>query len=164
MTGVLIFIHVSLACIAIGFGFFTLRDLLMRRLAVRCMNWFLRCSLGSSFAALFFPARHLLPAQRVAIVAVYAAGLVLLARHGFHLRGAWRDTFAFAIAFLVYLDVLALSLQVPGSGAVVWQLFQVLLFTATSVLGIVAARRFSMSSKTFLLIAQANQHPSAIRR
>jgi hypothetical protein len=109
------------------------------------MIWFLRCSLGSNIAVLFLSLHHLILAQMVAMVSVYAACLVILAWRAFHLTGAWRPTFAFALAEVLYLNILALSIQIPAVRAENWFLFQAALFTAALSIGILAARRFTLT-------------------
>jgi hypothetical protein len=142
----LIFVHVLLCCLAIGFGSLTLLGMLKGRMVVCRMIWFLRCSLGSNTAVLFLSFDHLIPAQKVAMVSVYAAGLVILAWRAFHLTGAWRQLFAFALAIVLYLNIVALSIQLPAVCAQTWILFHVALFTAALSIGILAAMRFSARS------------------
>ena len=146
MIPILILVYVLLCCLAIGFGSLTLLGMLRKHLIVCRMIWFLRCSLGSNVAVLFLSLHHLIPAQTVAMVSVYAAGLVILAWRAFHLTGAWRPVFAFALAIVLYLNIVALSIQMPAVCAETWVLFQAALFTAALSIGILAARRFSARS------------------
>jgi hypothetical protein len=143
MIPILILFHVLLCCLAIGFGSLTLLGMLRRRLIVGRMIWFLRCSLGSNVAALFLSLHRLIPAQHVAMVSIYAAGLVILAWRAFHFTGAWRPTFAFALAIILYLNIVALSIQMPAVCVETWFIFQTALFMAALSTGILAARRFS---------------------
>lgn len=147
MISILISVHVLLCCFAIGLGALTVRDLILDHVSVPRMAWFLRCSLGSCFAILLTHLHHLVPAQKVAMVAVYAAGVVVLGWRTFRLRGKWREAFAFAMAFLVYLNVLALSLQVPVFDAAAFRFVQAVLFVAAVVLGVFSARRFSLATR-----------------
>ena len=153
MIPILIFIHVLLCCLAIGFGSLALLGVLRKRFIVRQTIWFLRCSLGSNVAALFLSLHQLIPAQKVAMVSVYAAGVVILARCAFRLAGAWRPTFAFALTVVLYLNILALSIQMPAARANTWFIFQAALFTAALSIGTIAARRFTERTEALALVA-----------
>jgi len=163
MIPVLISVHLFLCCLAIGLGAFTVRDLNLNRVSVPRMVWFLRCSLGSSFVVLPIQLHHLVPAQKVAMVAVYAAGVAVLGWRTFHLRGLWRDAFAFALAFLVYLNVLALSLQVLVFNATAFRFVQAVLFIAAVVLGVVSAKRFSLGARPAVVRTLIPHDPLAHR-
>jgi hypothetical protein len=139
-------LHVLICCLAIGLGALTLSGILRNRLIVQQMIWFLRCSLSSSIAVLLLSLHHLIPAQVVAIISVYAASLVILAWRAFHFMGAWRPVFAFALAIVVYLNVEAMAIQIPSVRGTGWSIFQTALFTAAMWMGTLAARRFSLRS------------------
>ena len=144
MIPILMFVHLLLCFLAIGFGSLTLFDLLSRRFIFVHLIWFMRCSLWSSLSALFVGGLHqLLPAQQVAMLVIYAAGLVILAWRAFHLRGAWRPTFGFAIALLLYLNILSISIQILGVAVEHWFHFQVALLFATLAIGSFVAKRLS---------------------
>lgn len=149
MGSALIFVHVLLCCFAIGLGSVTLHDLLLRHMVVRRLTWFLRFSLGSNLAILFIQLHHLVPAQKVAMMGVYAAGIVTLAWRAFHLRGIWRAAFALAIALVVYLNVLALSLQVPVFDEALVQCFKVFLFLAAVAIGLIVTKRISVRTHSW---------------
>ena len=139
-------LHFLLCCLAVGLGTFTLFGIFRNRLIVQQMIWFLRCSLSSSVALLLLSLHHLGPAQVVAIISVYAAGLVILAWRAFHFIGAWRSVFAFALAVVVYLNIEAMAIQIPSVRGEGWSIFHTTLFTAALWIGTLAARRFSQGS------------------
>lgn len=127
-----------------------LSDLLTRRLACRRIVWFLRFSLGADLAVLLSQFHHLLPSQKVAMLSVYATGVIVLAWRTFHLYGMWRYAIAFTLSVVLYLDTLALSIQVfnhttaaQGSSVSSFRIAQILLLTAFVALGAVAAKRSS---------------------
>lgn len=163
MIPILMFVHPLLCFLAIGFGSLTLFDLLSRRLSFAHLIWFMRCSLWSSLTALFAGGLHqLLPAQKVAMLVIYAAGLVILAWRAFHLRGAWRPTFGFAIVLLLYLNSLSLSIQILGVAAEHWLHFQVALLFATLAIGSFVAKR--LSGTTTLAPAQKGTFGAHVTR
>jgi hypothetical protein len=163
MTSFLIFIHVLLCCFAIVLGLLTLHDLILKRVERPRLVWFLRCSLGSNLAVLLTQLHHLAPAQKVAMAAVYAAGVVIVGWRAFHLRGKWRATFAFATAFVVYLNALALSLQLPVLDATGLRHFQIALFVATVVFGVVLASRFSVEAQP-AVVRNSVSHYTVVHR
>jgi hypothetical protein len=106
---------------------------------------------------------HLISAQKAAIMSVYAAGLVILTWRGFHLRGTWRLIFAFALAVVIYFNILALSAQIPGVCGEIRFLFQAALLTAALSIGILAARRFTERAAALASIEQNTSSTSALR-
>jgi hypothetical protein len=152
---ILLFIHIVLCAFAICSGALVLSNLLSNRLAARYATFFLRCSLGSSIAALLLQLHHLLPSQKVAMISVYGAGLAILAWRKFHLRGAWRGAFAFTIALVLYLNILMISIQIfaypqriDASAPGIFRVSQSVLFTIFVFLGVGAAERFSASRES----------------
>ena len=132
-----------------------LSGLLTRRLACRRVVWFLRFSLGADLAVLLSQFHHLLPSQKVAMLSVYTAGVIVLAWRAFHLYGMWRYAFAFTLPVVLYLDTLALSIQVfnhtdalEGFGVSNFRIVQILLLTVFVALGAVAAKRSSSVTTT----------------
>jgi len=164
MNSVVIFVHVLLCCLAIGFGWLTLLGVLRNRLSVPRMIWFMRCSLGQNVAALFLSLHQPMPGQKVAMLSVYAGGLVILAWRAFHLTGAWRPTFAFALAVTLYLNILALSIQMPAVSAETGFIFQAALFTAALSIGLLAARRFTERTAALPLVGHGAPGTAAPHR
>lgn len=110
----LVIAHLAFCIAAIVSGAFVVLDLISGRFSKRGVVFFLRCGLCSNVAVLFIRLRNPLPEQMVAMAAVYGAGVAYLAWCRFRLCGIWRATFAFSIAMLFYLNVVALSIQMFG--------------------------------------------------
>jgi hypothetical protein len=140
--------------VSTGFGAITVFDLLMEQLRISRVIWFLRFSLGSNLAALFISVQVLVPAQMIAMLAVYTTGLVVVAWRVFQLRGGWRKAFAVALTMIFYLSILALSVQLPGSIRNAWCYLPLALLGAVAGVGIIAAR------KGFKGTARANYEPT----
>lgn len=164
MPTILLFIHVVLCTLAILSGAIVLWDLLSNRMLEQGTIFFLRCSLGSSITALFFQLNHLSPSQKVAMVSVYGAGLAILAWRKFHLRGAWRGAFAFTIALVLYLNILAISIQVfnypetmNGLAPGIFRMSQFSLLAIFVFLGAVAATRFLDPEETLAARIRPNR-------
>lgn len=105
---------------------------------------------GADLAVLLSQFHHLRPSQKVAMLSVYATGVIVLAWRAFHFYGMWRYAFAFTLPVVLYLDTLAFSIQVfnhttaaQGSGVSSFRIVQILLLTAFVALGAVAAKRSS---------------------
>ena len=150
MLHTLLSIHDALSILAICLGSLVLSDLLMRRLVCRRVVWFLRFSLGADLAVLLSHFHHLLPSQKVAMFSVYATGVIVLAWRAFHLNGLWRNAFVFALPIVLYLDTLALSIQVfshistvQSIGVSSFRIAQILLLMVFVALGTVAVKRSS---------------------
>lgn len=155
MLNVFLPTHDALCILAICFGSLVLSDLLARRLACRRVVWFLRFSLGADLAVLLTQLHHLPPSQKVAMLSVYTTGIIVLAWRVFHLYGMWRYAFAFTLPVVLYLDTLALSIQVfnrmdalRGIGVSIFRIVQILLLTIFVTLGAVATTRCSSATTT----------------
>ena len=150
MESVLIFTHNVLCVAAVFAGTNVVSDLLARRLCRRRIVLFLRCSLGSNIAALIFALHSFLPSQKVAMAAVYGAGVAILAWRKFHLQGLWRSTFAFSLVIVLYLNIVALSIQMFGRDGLLFNMeptlfrnSQLVLLAVFLTLSAVAAARFA---------------------
>ncbi len=156
MRSGLIFAHVLLCALAIGIGARVVFDLLVWRLTGRRLACFLRISLASSCIILFLRLHELLPSQKVAMIGVYTVGTVILAWRWFRMRGAWRPVFAFSVVAVLYLNIVALSIQYLDFTAVtcgfrphLFRAAQLVLIIIFGVLGIATATRFSDCSKVW---------------
>lgn len=150
MSDVLVSTHIALCALALYSGAIVVFGLLANRLIEKWAVFFLRCSLISNIAALFLQFHSLLPAQKIAMAAVYCTGIAVLAWTKFHLRGPWRATFAFTTAIVLYFNFLGLSIQffehaviASSLAPIVFRLSQVSLLAVFLFLGTVAARRFT---------------------
>ncbi len=163
MLIVLFMIHLTLGVFAVGTGMVVLSNMISKHLSFRRIVFFLRCTLGSNIAALFlqeplFQVHHLLPVQEVAMIAIYGTAVILFAWCKYRLFGAWGKIFAFGIATVLYLDTLALSLQLFSRmllsnrfGLAVPRNVQASLFASFLLLGVLAARRFTYAPKALHL-------------
>lgn len=155
MMSVLSLINLLLGACAVVSGVIVVHDLISGRFNIPPAVFFLRCTLGSSIAALFFQeplfqVHHLLPAQKVAVIATYGTGTIVLAWCRFRLRGAWRKTFVFSIVMVLYLNVLGLSVQLfppppygRAMGLPIYVALQGLLFVMLLLLGFLAVEKGS---------------------
>jgi hypothetical protein len=150
VLNILLLTHEALCILAICSGSLVLSDLLAKRLDCRRVVWLLRFSLGADLAVLLSQFHDLLPTQKVAMLSVYIAGVIVFAWRAFHLYGMWRYVFAFMLPVVLYLDTLALSIQVfnhmaalEGFGVSNFRIVQILLLTVFVALGAVAATRSS---------------------
>ena len=83
------------------------------------------------------------------MAAVYGAGLAILAWRKFDLQGVWRSAFAFSLGIVLYLNVLALSIQMFGRNGFIFEMgsgvfrnAQFVLVAGFLTLSFVAAMRF----------------------
>jgi len=58
-----------------------------------------------------FPFDHLLPSHKVGIISLVVLTVAILARHAFHLAGAWRWLYVVSAAVALYLNVFVLVVQ-----------------------------------------------------
>jgi len=143
-------IQVVLGLLAIGSGAMVLCGMLRDRLSGHRVVRFLECSLIASLACLLPLTRHMLPIQRICMLSVYCAGVVVLAWRKFHLAGLWRPVFAFFIVAVLYLNVVSLSIQVfnhsPSFSTIEtdsgshFEIAQFFLASAFAVLGVLSVR------------------------
>ena len=104
------------------------------------------------------------------MASVYATVVIVLAWRAFHLHGVWRYAFAFTLPVVLYLDTLALSIQVFNHTAAAqdfgvsnFRIVQILLLTAFVALGAVAAKRSSSVSPTWWTRNQSQIATEAIK-
>jgi hypothetical protein len=109
---ILAFLHVVSALLAIGFGAIVLIGILTRKLLNKWPVRFLKCSLVTSVTGLLFPFHQFLPAHWAYMLSVYLSGTAVLAWRKFHFAGIWSSIFAMSIPIVLYLDVVAVIVQV----------------------------------------------------
>jgi hypothetical protein len=112
ILSILTFLHVASALVAIGFGTIVLAGILTRELLNKWAVRFLKCSLITSVTGLLLPFHQFLPAHWAYMLSVYLSGAAVLAWRRFHFAGIWSSIFAMSIPMVVYLDLLALIVQV----------------------------------------------------
>jgi hypothetical protein len=112
ILSILTFLHIVSALLAIGFGAIVLVGILTQKLLCKWAVRFLRCSLITSLTALLFPFHPLIPTHWAYMLSVYLSGAAVLAWRKFHFAGVWSSIFAMSIPIVLYLDVLAVIVQV----------------------------------------------------
>ena len=112
ILGILTFLHVVSALLAIGFGAKVLAGILTRELLNKWPVRFLKCSLVTSVTGLLFPFHQFLPTHLAYMLSVYLSAAAVLAWRKFHFAGIWSSIFAMSIPIVLYLDVLAVIVQV----------------------------------------------------
>jgi hypothetical protein len=112
ILSILTFLHVASALVAIGFGAIVLVGILTRELLNKWPVRFLKCSLVTSVTGLLFPFHQFLPTHWAYMLSVYLSGAAVLAWRKFHFAGVWSSIFAMSIPIVLYLDVLAVIVQV----------------------------------------------------
>jgi hypothetical protein len=112
ILNMLTFLHVVSALVAIGFGAIVLIGILTRKLLNKWPIRFLECSLVTSVTGLLFPFHRLLPTHWTYMLSVYLSGVAVLAWRKFHFAGVWSSIFVTSIPIVLYLDVLAVIVQV----------------------------------------------------
>jgi len=112
ILNILTFLHVVSALVAIGFGAIVLVGILTRELLNKWPVRFLKCSLFTSVTGLLLSFHQFLPTNWAYMLSVYLSGAAVLAWRKFHFFGVWSSIFAMSIPIVLYLDVLAVIVQV----------------------------------------------------
>src|SRR2546425_9767796 len=97
-TSTFTLVHVMVSLVGIVSGFVVVFGLLAGK---RLDRW----------TALGFPFDHLLPSHKVGIISLVVLTVAILARHAFHLAGAWRWIYVVSAAVALYLNVFVLVVQ-----------------------------------------------------
>jgi hypothetical protein len=153
ILSILTFLHVVSALLAIGFGAIVLVGILTRQLLNKWAVRFLRCSLITSLTALIFPFHPFIPTHWAYMLSIYLSGAAVLAWRRFHFAGVWSSIFAMSIPIVLYLDVLAVIVQIfkhipslmalaPTLSESPFLVTEFLVLMPFAMYGIVAARRF----------------------
>ena len=112
ILSILTFLHVVSALVAIGFGAIVSVGILRRELLNKWPVRFIECSLVTSVTGMLFPFHQFLPTHWSYMLSVYLSGAAVLAWRKFHFAGVWSSIFAMSIPIVLYLDVLAVIVQV----------------------------------------------------
>ena len=153
ILSILTFLHVVSALLAIGFGAIVLVGILTRELLNKWAVRFLRCSLITSLTGLLFPFHPFIPTHWAYMLSVYLSGAAFLAWRKFHFAGVWSSIFAISIPIVLYLDVLAVIVQIfkhipslmalaPTLSESPFLVTEFVVLMPFAMYGIVAARRF----------------------
>lgn len=103
--------HVFCSLIGIGSGFIVLYGLLTSKWSGTWNTLFLITTVATSVTGFFFPAHGFLPSHAVGILSLIVLGIAILARHRFHLMGAWCRTYIITALLALYLNVFVLVAQ-----------------------------------------------------
>jgi hypothetical protein len=157
MTNLFGWINLTFGALGALAGVIVLRGVFRTRLSSASTVRFLQCSLIASLAGLMPLTRHLAPAQQVCIFSVYCSAAAIFAWLKFGLAGRARRIFAVAVTAVLYFDIVFVAtrlfrnpplLTAPFVRPVpVFQLVQILFAGAFVVLGILAARNCSHTSR-----------------
>jgi hypothetical protein len=153
ILSILTFLHVVSALVAIGFGAIVLVGILTRELLNKWPVLFLKCSLVTSVTGLMFPFHQFLPTHWAYMLSVYLSGAAVLAWRKFHFARVWGSIFAMSIPIVLYLDVLAVIVQIfkhtpslmalaPTLSESPFLVTEFVVLMPFAMYGIVAARRF----------------------
>src|ERR1700677_1034629 len=112
ILNILTFLHVVSALVAIGFGAIVLVGILTRELLNKWPVRFSECRLVGNLTGMLFPFHQFLPTHWAYMLSVYLSGAAVLAWRKFHFAGIWSSIFAMSIPIVLYLDVLAVIVQV----------------------------------------------------
>lgn len=146
-------LHTILSLIAIVVGIPVIADLIAGRVRGLPTALFLVTAILTSATGFGFPFHQILPSHVVGAIALVVLVLVLIARYGFRLAGAWRGVYAVGMVISHYLLIFVLIAQlfgkVPALHALAptqseppFAIAQAIALLAFVILGALAARRF----------------------
>ncbi len=157
-TSAFTFLHVLLSLIGIGSGIVVMIGLLVGAPLAGWTALFLATTVATSVTGFGFPIDRLLPSHVVGshvvgLVSLAVLALVLVARYGMHLAGAWRRVYVVGAAIALYLNVFVAVVQaflkVPALNALAphqteppFLLVHGLVLALFVVLTVLAAKRF----------------------
>ena len=104
-------VHVMISLVGIVSGFVVILGLLAGRRLDRWTALFLTSTVVTSVTGFGFPFDHLLPSHKVGIISLVVLTVAILARHAFHLAGAWRWIYVVSAAIALYLNVFVFVVQ-----------------------------------------------------
>jgi hypothetical protein len=148
---VLVWINFAFGALAVGYGAIVLRGVLRGTLRHKWPARFLMCSLLTSIVGLLPFTFRLAPIQQICLMTVYCSAVAIAAWLKFHLIGIWRLVFAYSVTAVLYLDVLAGSVQLFANSRLfatalagpfsALQLIQFVFTVLFAVLGVLVVRR-----------------------
>jgi hypothetical protein len=147
-------LHVILSLIGIGSGFIVLFGLIKGKLLTPWNAVFLVTTILTSLTGFGFPNTKVTPGIILGILSMIVLAIALIALYVFHLKGAWRRTYAISAMIALYFNVFVLIAQtfehVPAFHALAptgtetpFKVAQTLLLLLFIVLITTAARKFS---------------------
>jgi len=107
----LTFVHVLLSLMGIFAGLVVVYGLFSGR---RLDGWnalFIWTTVATSASGFLFPFHRFLPSHAIGIISLVVLAVVIYARYGKHLVGAWRNIYAITAVTALYLNVFVLVAQ-----------------------------------------------------
>ena len=104
-------LHVVISLIAIGTGFIVLFGLINGKLLSAWNGVFLVTTILTSLTGFAFPNTKVTPGIILGVLSLIVLAIALLALYVFHLRGAWRRTYAITAMIALYFNVFVLVVQ-----------------------------------------------------
>jgi hypothetical protein len=104
-------LHVVISLIAIGTGFIVLFGLINGKLLSAWNGVFLVTTILTSLTGFAFPNTKVTPGIILGVLSLIVLAIALLALYVFHLRGAWRRTYAITAMIALYFNVFVLIAQ-----------------------------------------------------
>ena len=105
-------LHVVISLIAIGTGFIVLFGLINGKLLSAWNGVFLVTTILTSLTGFAFPNTKVTPGIILGVLSLIVLAIALLALYVFHLRGAWRRTYAVMAMVALYFNVFVLVAQI----------------------------------------------------
>jgi hypothetical protein len=147
-------LHVLISLIGIGTGFIVLFGLINGRLLSPWNGVFLVTTILTSLTGFAFPNTKITPGIILGVLSMIVLAVALIALYVFHLRKAWRRTYAITAMIALYFNVFVLIAQsfkhVPAFHALAptgtetpFKIAQTLLLLLFVALIATAARKFS---------------------
>jgi hypothetical protein len=103
--------HVVLSLIGIAAGLVVLFGMINSKMLEGWTSVFLGTTAATSLTGFLFPFHGFEPSYVLAAVSVILLAFSYAARYAYHLRGAWRRTYAITALVALYLNVLVLIIQ-----------------------------------------------------
>src|SRR5215207_2554159 len=146
-------IHTVISIVAIAAGLVVVGGLIAGQRLDGWTGLFLTTTVLTSVTGFFFPLTPFLPSHKVGIFSLVVLPLVIFARYGKHLLGAWRGVYVVGTALVLYLNFFVLVVQLfrrvpalivaaPTQKEPPFVLTQLLVLALFVGLGIAAFRRF----------------------
>jgi hypothetical protein len=104
-------LHVVISLIAIGTGFIVLYGLINGKLLSPWNVVFLVTTILTSLTGFAFPNDKVTPGIILGILSMIVLAIALVALYVFHLKGAWRRTYAITAMIALYFNVFVLIAQ-----------------------------------------------------
>lgn len=145
-------LHVAISLIGIVSGLITMFGMLSWKRRDGWAAIFLVSTVLTSVTGFMFPFDHLLPSHQVGIISLVVLAIVIVARYGTTLGGAWGWIYPIGCAIALYLNVVVLVVQsfekipalaalAPTQSELPFQLTQLVVFALFLWLTVAAVRR-----------------------